>query len=109
MDSHWNTYIYTQWKVCCLLYAHMPLWRLALAYLGYCVAVPLMTAYCFYCASVEWAGVRYTFRRGKVRALPIPTEQPPALPPHSSRRREHNGLAAERLRHTTPRHATTLH
>ena len=50
-------------------YAHMPLWRIALAYLGYCVAVPLMTGYCFCCTAVEWAGVRYTFRSGKVHEV----------------------------------------
>ena len=52
-----------------VLYAHMPLWRIALAYLGYCVAVPLMTVYCYCCATVEWAGVRYTFRSGKVHQV----------------------------------------
>ena len=50
-------------------YAHMPLWRLALAYLGYCVVVPLMCVYCFYSRSVEWAGVRYTFKDGKVHQV----------------------------------------
>ena len=50
-------------------YSHMPLWRLALAYLGYCVVVPLMCAYCFCSTSVEWAGVRYTFRDGKVHQV----------------------------------------
>ena len=52
-----------------VLYAHMPLWRIALAYLGYCVAVPLMTVYCYCCTTVEWAGVRYTFRSGKVHQV----------------------------------------
>lgn len=50
-------------------YAHMSLWRLAGAYLGYCLLVPLICTWCFCCNSVIWSGVRYTFRGGKVHTV----------------------------------------
>lgn len=64
---------------------HWP--RLWAGFLASNAAIPLCMAYTFATRHIEWAGVRYTRRRGRVVAVEhAAPPAPPALPPRARRR-----------------------